>query len=405
MRRSISAIFALLMLPLAALAQDDLYFVPSKAQLKAEKQEKETRQQEKEARQLEREANTPTYYRGIDKTDDEYNRRKKPASGIHSSADGTTYSSDSIASDIIEFSVGDGTYSQNLVKTDTIYKYIFVNDEDDYQYSRYLSRWDDYWWWHRGYGPWGYGYPISWYAGWYDPYWDPWYGSWYGPRWYYSWYDPWYGPWYDPYWGYYGHYGYYDPFYHYTYWSGPYYPTGGGGGHHSNYLANRTGGAPTGTANHAGSSRNRTHHIGGNSAGSHNNAIARRNGDGPGATSHRYLRFGGSYASRNSYSSRSEATSGYSSSYSSGGGQSSRSSSTRFGGSYNGGSSGSSSSSGRSGGGGYSGGSSSSSSSRSSGGGSFGGSSGGGGSFGGGGTRSSGSSGGGGGGHFGGGRR
>ena len=149
-------------MPLSMMAQDDdLYFTPSK----------------KVAKTSSSVENKPAYYVGSNRDVDEYNRRGKFRS---------TYQKigvDSLGNDIIEFQAGTGIYP-NSTYVDTMWmspkqKY---QDDEDYAYSRRMSRWDGYYGWydpwfygHWGYRPWGY-------WGWYNP----WYYS------YYGWYDPWY---------------------------------------------------------------------------------------------------------------------------------------------------------------------------------------------------------------------
>lgn len=188
-----------LAMPLTGTAQDDdLYFVPTKANVK-----KST-------------ANygmpKDTYYCGSSRDVDEYNRRLRstvePIEG------------DSAATDVIAFDAVKGEYPDSLAQI-----------EEDYKCTRKMSRWDDdyreaYW---NGYTD---GRFNRWY-GW-STFYDPWYyGSWYG-----GWYDPWYygyGGWYG--WGGYGWYGWYDPWYHgwggyYPYYHYPVYVYGGGGSRH-----------------------------------------------------------------------------------------------------------------------------------------------------------------------------
>lgn len=190
----------LTLLPSTMLAQDDMYFTPTKEDVKKAKKEREKQQLEMNAR-----TGMGTYYSGLNKTDDEYNRRVRRSNQtkvtrIPDSDSG--YSADSVASDIIQFQTAND-YADTL-KTDTVYKYVFL-DDDDFWYTRNLSRYYDFYWW--GYHPWYYGRPIGWYTGWYGPY---------GP-----WYDPWFDPWYDP-WFAYRYYGFYDPWFYA--WYGPYDP-------------------------------------------------------------------------------------------------------------------------------------------------------------------------------------
>ena len=174
-------------MPLSMMAQDDdLYFTPSK----------------KAAKTSSSVENKPAYYAGSNRDVDEYNRRGKFRS---------TYQKigvDSLGNDIIEFQAGTGIYPDSTY-VDTMWvspkqKY---QDDEDYAYSRRMSRWDGYYGWydpwfygHWGYRPWGY---WGWYDPWYYSYYgwyDPWYYGYYGYPWYYGWgpYDPWY----------YGYYGY-----------------------------------------------------------------------------------------------------------------------------------------------------------------------------------------------------
>lgn len=162
----------------SAIAQDDIYFTP-------------TKKDKKEAREYQ----PPVRHHGCNRDIDEYNRRGNFRSHYN------VIGSDSTANDIIDFSAG--------VPSDSLGYYGGgrYDDDDDYAYSRRMSRFDDYYW--------------------RDPfYWDTWYGSpywyanayWYGsPYWYarygWGWYDPWYyGGWYRPY--YYGWYGWGGPHYH-----------------------------------------------------------------------------------------------------------------------------------------------------------------------------------------------
>ena len=166
-------------MPLASMAQDDVYFTPSK---------------EDQAPQSEK----PAYYSGSKRNVDEYNRYGKLNSYYQK------IGTDSLGNDIITFQPGYGYKGDSV--TDTAYVYPgsakFSND-DEYMYTRRMARWDGF------YDPWFYDYygPYGWYSPWY-------YGSWYG-----GWYDPWYygyAGWYDPwYYGYYGwgrpyRYGWYD---------------------------------------------------------------------------------------------------------------------------------------------------------------------------------------------------
>ena len=210
-------------MPLASMAQDDVYFSPSK-DTEAPKTEK------------------PAYYSGSKRNVDEYNRYGKLNSYYQK------IGTDSLGNDIITFQPGYG-YRGDSDYTDTAYVYPgsakFSND-DDYTYTRRMSRWDGF------YDPWFYDYygPYGWYSPWY-------YGSWYG-----GWYDPWYygyAGWYDPwYYGYYGwgwlyRYGWYG--WNYPYWGGGVVVNRGGmnsGGYtgQRTWTSGRTyGNASTGTGN------------------------------------------------------------------------------------------------------------------------------------------------------------
>jgi hypothetical protein len=169
-------------MPFKTMAQDDdLYFVPSKENLAKD-----------EARLG---MPSSTYYSGSPRTVDDYNHRTLAAS------------SDSTGNDIIDFSAVRGVYPDS---TDA------SMSDNDYQYTRRMSRFDGYtpdeaYWAGYSAGRWSSPWYSSWYS-WYDPgyYWyDPWY---YGG--YYGWYSPWYySSWYSPWsygWGgYLGWRGYY----------------------------------------------------------------------------------------------------------------------------------------------------------------------------------------------------
>ena len=184
-------------LPLTLMAQDDLYFTPSKKMAKAQNVESMA------------ETEAPTYYSGINRSDDEYNRRGQVDSYYQK------VGTDSLGNDIIEFYPGDGSYS---LDEDTVFSDKDRYDAaDDFAYSRRMSRFDGYmglgfydWYDPYGWGYWG----GPWHRwGWYSPWYAGWgWGGYYGP--YYGWYDPWYNPWYYgygypygwgyPYWGYVG---------------------------------------------------------------------------------------------------------------------------------------------------------------------------------------------------------
>ncbi len=197
-------------MPLASMAQDDVYFTPSKKA--APKEEKET------------------YYCGSKRGVDEYNRYGRLNSYYQK------IGSDSLGNDIITFMPGDGVYRDSSM-ADTAYVYpgsAKFDTEDDYAYTRHMSRWDgfyDPWFYDSFYGPYG------WYGSWYNPWYRGWYGGWYDP-WYYG-----YAGWYSPY--YYGYYGWGWPYRHGWYgWNAPYWGgtvvVNNGGMHSGGYTGQRT---------------------------------------------------------------------------------------------------------------------------------------------------------------------
>ena len=187
-------------MPLATMAQDDdMYFTPKK-ESKADASRSGAYNQQ------------PTYYCGSNRDVDEYNRRGRLKSFYQK------IGTDSLGNDIIEFHAGDGTYGCD--STDcavSVYpgseQYY---DDDDYAYTRNMSRFDGFYGWYDPYcyGTWGSPYwRWRYYNGWYDP----WYSSWYGWN---GWYSPWYYSYYG--WGYphYGWGGWPAPAIHYRY-AGP----------------------------------------------------------------------------------------------------------------------------------------------------------------------------------------
>ena len=178
-------------MPLSALGKDEVFFTPAKS---VSKNSRET---------------SPTYYRGSNRSVDEYNRRGRLKSYYQK------IGTDSLGNDIVTYQRMSGV-SLDSIYIDTAYVYPgSASFDDDYAYTRRMSRWDGF------YDPWFYGAYRwgSWYNAWYDP-WYYGYGSWYGA------YDPWYygyTGWYDPwYYGYSGWYGWGYPYYGYG-WSDPYY--------------------------------------------------------------------------------------------------------------------------------------------------------------------------------------
>lgn len=184
-------------LPISMMAQDDLYFTPKKS----DKTVKSTPKVESEA---------PAYYSGSNRNVDEYNRRGK--FGSYFEKIGT----DSLGNDIIEFH----SRADSIADTLSVYPGTKVqyDVDDDYYYSRRMSRFDDFYW----YDPWFRGPYYGWHSPWWYSRWgwyDPWYygyayNGWFG---WYDWYDPYYYSWYgwgSPYhWGWYGGWNYYRPVY------------------------------------------------------------------------------------------------------------------------------------------------------------------------------------------------
>lgn len=188
MKKWILISIVILAQPFTAMAQDDMYFVPTKANV-----DKSTH-----------DYGMPrdTYYSGSDRSVDEYNRRGSFVQEI-----------DSAGNDVIDFDGITGVYPDSLN----------LSDADDYTYTRRMSRFDDY--------AWSEPYWAGYYAGrssrwWWD---DPWfYSGWYYDPWYYGWYG---GPWYYGWYGWHGFYGWGG-----HWWGGPHYIVA----HHS---------GPTGTRN------------------------------------------------------------------------------------------------------------------------------------------------------------
>lgn len=321
-------------MPITMMAQDDLYFTPKKSETQIT------------SSTVVVDDDQPAYYSGSSRNIDEYNRR-----GAYS-----TYfqkiGTDSLGNDIIELH----TSASNLIDTLAIYPGTDVNylTEDEYKYSRRLTRFDDYYW-----DPWYYsnysfyrpfwGYRWGWYSNWYYDWYDPWYYRWYDP-WYYNIYGTYYS-WGFPHYGSYWYYNwYYDPWYY------PYYSFSYTGNYHTSpYVAGTTNHGSLGRLNGHGTSASRKGNFGGyrgngqtTRAYASRESLQSRSGNFGGyrgnsnASSTRYAgsssnagRSGSSFNGSRSNSTRSTYTpSSSSSSYSS----SSRSSSGSFGGSSGGGS-------------------------------------------------------------------
>lgn len=225
MKRNVLLLALVGLMPMLAVAQDDMYFYTNGDADKVATPVKK----------IVPTAKAPTYYSGINKSDDEYNRRGKFRSYYQ------VIGKDSLGNEIVEYTKEgkDGRYQV----TDTVYSnYIryTTRDDDDFAYSRRMSRFDGYygayydpWFASAFYDPFYYGSRWGWrssfYDGWYDPWYSAYYGGWYGSPYYYS-------GWHRPYYGYYGWGGY--PYYGY-YYSRPYYR-----GVYTTYSGH------TGTANH-----------------------------------------------------------------------------------------------------------------------------------------------------------
>jgi hypothetical protein len=201
-------------MPLTTMAQDDdLYFNP-KQEAKKEAALREQRAKAYARVRAVRDSLYAIYWSGSPRSVDEYNRNGR----ILSHYQGIT--TDSLGNDIISFRLEKGVKPDSIYD-DEAFAQKFINQDEDFEYTRYLSRWDGYYnpwfydyygvgpyYWRSGYwgwrNPWRYGYYAGWYDPWFDPFYDPWYYGYAG--WYGGWYSPWYG------WG-----GYYNPWY----WGGP----------------------------------------------------------------------------------------------------------------------------------------------------------------------------------------
>lgn len=206
MRKMILLSAVAAMMPLTTIAQDDMYFVPTKANVEEAAEDYGVPRD--------------TYYSGSDRSVDEYNRR--PGKYAEYAADPTYGGSsvtllDSVGNDIITFDSVAGVYPDSV--SDMVRDSMMV-DEEDYKCTREMSRWDDYEWTDPYWAGFYAGRYSSW--GWYDPWYD-WTWGWYSP-WYYS---SWYG-WYNWGWPYYS-YGWGWPYY--GGWHGHIYAGGWHGGH------------------------------------------------------------------------------------------------------------------------------------------------------------------------------
>lgn len=181
MKKIVTMSLVALALPLGMQAQDDLYFVPTKANV------------DKSADMMGMPRDT--YYSGSRRSIDDYNRRRSSL----------VQPLDSAGNDIIDFDGRMGVYPDSTTAI----------EQPDYQYTRRMSKFDDYQWresesYRAGYragraSSWYWDDPFYWdypYYGYYSSwYWDyPYYGGWYHPWYYSSWYYP-YRPYYGVVWG------------------------------------------------------------------------------------------------------------------------------------------------------------------------------------------------------------
>ena len=324
--RTLYALLALMVaLPLKVAAQDDVYFSTDddySAQKAAVSDDK------------------PAYYSGSNRSVDDYNRHGQFRSQYQKIGQN--------GNDSFRLETGNGTYPDSTYVDTTYVGANGYDGDDDYNYTRRMNRFDNYWclnpWIDDWYDPWYYDYGWGW-----GPYWRSAYWGWYDP-WYYGGYWGWYDPWYYSYypWGYYG-YGW-GP-----YWGGVYVNHGhyGSGTRNHSYNAGTTGGnmrfggsrAVAGTGNHSAGAP-AYQRFGSRSSGS----TTYNNNNG--------MRFGGSRASQSTrtynnnstYSAPSRSTSGFNGSF--GGSRSSFGGGSFGGGSFGGGSFGGGGHSGGFGGGG-----------------------------------------------------
>lgn len=239
MKKIISLLVIATMASCSVFAQDDMYFTPktkavkekekAEAQAAYNKKLAEEKTAELEARKQwlrknrhhlsQTEDGQLVYHVGSDRNVDEYNRHGAYASNK------ALASRDSVASDIIDFTVGNGQYPDSLISSidivnDSILKittlknykkskdYSYYDyDDDDYYYARMMNRFHGYYGSRHAWML----YNDPWYSHWaYDPFFwnDPWYwnSSWVYSPWYWS--DPWfYGGFGWGYMGYHHHYG------------------------------------------------------------------------------------------------------------------------------------------------------------------------------------------------------
>lgn len=221
-------------MPLTSMAQDDdLYFNP-KQEARKEAALREQKIAAYARQRAHRDSIYAKYWSGSPRSVDDYNRYGR----FFSHYQGIT--TDSLGNDIISFRLDKGVKPDSIYD-DAAFAQKYIDPDEDYEYTRDLSRWDGYYnpwfydyygvgpyYWRSGYwtwrNPWRYGYFAGWYDPWYDPFYTPWY---YG---YSGWYDPWY----------YGWGGYYSPWY----WGGPMIGHVGYPGNPRGYAGNRSWNGP-----------------------------------------------------------------------------------------------------------------------------------------------------------------
>ena len=129
-RLLLTTLTALMLMPLTATAQDDMYFVPTKSNVK--------KSAEKYGMPKD------TYYCGSKRDVDEYNRRLKSKVEVisddallagNSLADNDTLVTDTLVGDTIVFIAEKGVYPKDNAH---------MQSDNDYKYTRNMSRWDNY---------------------------------------------------------------------------------------------------------------------------------------------------------------------------------------------------------------------------------------------------------------------
>lgn len=168
-------------------AQDDMYYTPKKKDKTEASVLSQSESSDAQSEEIEDVYVPEGSYEAV-RDVDEYNRHGPFQSQYYE------ISQDSIASDVIDFSLGAPS------DTTGFYSEEYYDPEEDYDCSRQMSRFDDFYWYDPWYTSYWYGYPYYYWYG--SPYWYARYGWWYDP-WYYSWRYNWWG------------YGWYGGYYHY----------------------------------------------------------------------------------------------------------------------------------------------------------------------------------------------